>query len=88
MGIHKAIFGLVLTLLVAGQLIAGVAAGRFPSQVMPTVVSSDPTLQEHSRSTLRHGGSSAEGLANEKTLFAARGYFHPPNLPPCRRSAC
>ena len=58
MGIHKAILGLVLTVLVAGLLIAGVAAGRFPSQVMPTVVSSDPTLQEHSRSTLRHGSGS------------------------------
>ncbi|CAL5047841.1 unnamed protein product [Urochloa decumbens] len=86
MGIHKPILGMALSVLVAGQLIAGVAAGRFFSQVMPVVVGSHPTPQEYLPA---HGGSSAAaGLANEKTLFAARGYFHPPNLPPCRRRAC
>jgi len=58
MGIHKAILGLVLTVLVAGLLIAGVAAGRFSSQVMPIVAGSHPTAQEYARSTLRHGSGS------------------------------
>ncbi|KAG2604418.1 hypothetical protein PVAP13_4NG061400 [Panicum virgatum] len=84
--IHKVILALAVILLMSGQLTAG--AGAIVLDARPSIPISDVTGMKPYGEPKRNSGRSAPGVIEDKGYMAARGYFLPPTLPPCRRMAC
>ncbi|CAL5042780.1 unnamed protein product [Urochloa decumbens] len=86
MGNHKVVLALAVIMLMSGQLTAG--AGAIVLHGHPGTPISDAAETTPHEQPKRDSDRSATGVTEDKGYMAARGYFLPPTLPPCRRMSC